>query len=244
MSHAPAIYAQRQIGNVQVIATSRLGGHSSGVYAELNLGAHVGDNLDAVTANRDEVRSLIGASNLKFMTQYHSNVVHQVTKDSPLLEGDGLVTTETELALAAFGADCVTFALVDTQHGVIAAGHSGWKGLAVGLPDAIVHEFFRAGASPEHSKAVIAPAICGQCYEVSAERVAELRPLCPEAILDDRHIDVTAGVVAVLTGYNIACDVMPGCTFEDPNLYSFRRDGVTGRSALVVVIHPDLDDAA
>ena len=231
-----SIYAQRQIEHVTVVATNRLGGSSVGPYAELNLGGKVGDDPEVVSRNRDHVRSLVGARQLMFMEQCHSNIVHRIDTDSPITEGDGLVTTTKGLALAAFSADCSTFALVDPKAGVIAAGHSGWKGLAVGLPDALVQEFFAAGANPTNSTAVIAPAICGKCYEVSAERVEELRPLCPEAVVDDRHIDVTAGVVAVFEGYEMKTDVMGGCTFEDPNLYSFRRDNVTGRSALVVVM--------
>lgn len=237
MNHHSAIYAERKIGNIRVVATSRFGGRSSGVYAELNLGAHVGDDLETVAVNRDIVRDIVGARDLKFMTQYHSNRVHHVSGETPLLEGDGLVTTESGLALAAFGADCVTFALVDSDAQVIAVGHSGWKGLAVGLPDELVQEFLGAGANPATSMAIIGPAICGSCYEVSAERVTELNAICPEAIVDERHIDVTAGVVAVVSGYGIKCDVISGCTFEDPALYSYRRDGETGRSALVVVMN-------
>ena len=243
MSLHSAIYAERQIGNVRVIATSRFGGRSAGPYAELNLGAHVGDEQEAVAFNRDLVRDIAGAKHLKFMSQYHSNVVHRGSSESALLEGDGLVTTETSLALAAFGADCVTFALVDPTAKVIAAGHSGWKGLEVGLPDALVHEFFSAGATAPESFAVIGPAICGPCYEVPAQRVKELQKVCPEAVFDATHIDVTAGVVAVLTSYDIDCDVMGGCTQEDPKLYSYRRDGTTGRSAIVVVINDNIPDA-
>ena len=239
MIQPASVYASRHIGNVQVIATSRHGGLGSGVFGELNLGGHVGDDPDVVSANRAHVRDLVSARELVFMEQFHSDVVHRVTTGLPVTDGDGIVTTQSDIALAAFGADCVTFALVDPVAQVIAAGHSGWKGLAVGLPDALVQEFFAAGAQASNSTAVIGPAICGTCYEVSAERVEVLGALCPEAIVDSRHIDVTEGVVSVLDAYGIKTDVLGGCTFEDPDLYSFRRDGVTGRSALVVVMNQE-----
>lgn len=47
------------------------------------------------------------------------------------------------------------------------------------------------------------------------------------------RIDLRAGVLAQLNGIETTHD--PRCTFEDPDLYSYRRDGVTGRQALAIV---------
>ena len=244
MRHDVAIYGSRQIDNIQVIVTSRFGGRSAGVFAELNLGAHVGDDADVMNWNRNYVRDLVDADQLAFMNQYHSNVVHRIDANSPITDGDGLITTTPDLAIAAFSADCSTFALVDPVAQLIAVGHSGWKGLAVGLPDALVGEFLAAGADPTRTTAIIAPSICGPCYEVPAERVDELRPICPEAITDATHIDVTTGVFSVISNYGIDCDIVGGCTHENPSLYSFRRDGVTGRNAIVAVINSQTPQAA
>ena len=48
------------------------------------------------------------------------------------------------------------------------------------------------------------------------------------------YIDVAAGVVAQLVRGGVSVRWLPGCTREDPNLYSYRRDGQTGRFAGVV----------
>jgi polyphenol oxidase len=51
-------------------------------------------------------------------------------------------------------------------------------------------------------------------------------------------VDVAAGVVDVLRRAGAAVTWVPGCTREDPNLYSYRRDGRTGRFAGVVRLVP------
>jgi copper oxidase (laccase) domain-containing protein len=49
-------------------------------------------------------------------------------------------------------------------------------------------------------------------------------------------LDLRAGVVAQLAAAGVAAiEVDPWCTRESPELFSHRRDGVTGRFAGVVV---------
>jgi copper oxidase (laccase) domain-containing protein len=49
-------------------------------------------------------------------------------------------------------------------------------------------------------------------------------------------IDVAAGVVAQLRANGVAVQWVPGCTRESPHLFSYRRDGRTGRFAGVVQV--------
>jgi copper oxidase (laccase) domain-containing protein len=49
-------------------------------------------------------------------------------------------------------------------------------------------------------------------------------------------VDVAAGVVAQLRAQDVAVTWVPGCAREDERLYSYRRDGRTGRFAGVVVL--------
>jgi copper oxidase (laccase) domain-containing protein len=48
-------------------------------------------------------------------------------------------------------------------------------------------------------------------------------------------IDVATGVVAQLVANDVAVQWVPGCAREDERLFSYRRDGRTGRFAGVVV---------
>jgi copper oxidase (laccase) domain-containing protein len=44
-------------------------------------------------------------------------------------------------------------------------------------------------------------------------------------------LDIAGGVLSQLAPHCADVDVWPGCTAEDPALFSHRREGVTGRFA-------------
>ena len=54
-------------------------------------------------------------------------------------------------------------------------------------------------------------------------------------------IDVAAGVIEQLTRLQVPVERVAGCTREDEELYSYRRDGVTGRFAGVVLLRGERD---
>jgi copper oxidase (laccase) domain-containing protein len=47
-------------------------------------------------------------------------------------------------------------------------------------------------------------------------------------------IDVAAGVRAELAGVGVEAEQCPGCTAESEALFSFRRDGRTGRQGVII----------
>jgi copper oxidase (laccase) domain-containing protein len=60
---------------------------------------------------------------------------------------------------------------------------------------------------------------------------------CPDG---QPGIDVRQGVVARLLALGMAREsitLVGGCTVEDPDLFSYRRDGVTGRQGVAVCRH-------
>jgi YfiH family protein len=104
--------------------------------------------------------------------QCHSARVVEASRTP--VDADGLLTSESGLALSVFTADCVPVLLA--APGAVAALHAGWRGLAerivaTGAAQLAAH----AGAPPHRLVAWIGPAIGACCYEVSeevAERVA------------------------------------------------------------------------
>jgi hypothetical protein len=85
-------------------------------------------------------------------------------------------------------------------------------------------------------RAVIGPAICGSCYEVPAQLRARITGAVPEAGCvtgkGSPGIDIGSGVAAQLAAAGVrAVSRDPRCTAETPALYSYRRDGRTGRFA-------------
>jgi copper oxidase (laccase) domain-containing protein len=99
----------------------------------------------------------------------------------------------------------------------------------------------RQGADPASVDALLGPAICGACYEVPPDLQAEVERRLPGSSTRTRAgttgLDLRAGIAAQLAAAGVTEVVHdPRCTAEDPELYSYRRDGLTGRQAGLVWI--------
>jgi copper oxidase (laccase) domain-containing protein len=82
----------------------------------------------------------------------------------------------------------------------------------------------------------VGPSICPRCYPVPAELRDEVARTAPaarcEAADGSPALDIAAGVTAQLEGRGVLVERLPGCSAEDPALFSYRRDGgTTGRYA-------------
>ncbi len=228
---------REQIGTVNLAVTDRDGGVSSGAWGSLNLAAHVGDDPDAVAHNRRRLGQAIGLGpdRLVFMSQVHGAGVAVVEGpwDAEPPEVDALVTATPGLALAVLVADCTPVLLADPQAGVLGVAHAGRPGLAAGVVTAAVDAMAALGAS--RVRAWVGPSICPACYEVPESMRAEVAALVPQAWALSRTgtaaLDIAAGVRAQLAGRVEQVEQLPGCSREEPRLFSYRRDRVTGRFA-------------
>lgn len=226
-------------GEVTLAFTDRGDGRSEGPYAGLNLGSHVGDRLEDVRANRDAVARALGVTSVVYMNQVHGAEVAQVDQgsvDHPPT-ADAMVTTEADLALAVLVADCTPVLLKDERAGVVAVAHAGRPGMMAGVIPAVIGAMRDLGA--REIEATVGPSVCGRCYEVPEQMRAEAASVSPAASavtwIGTPAIDVAAGVVEQLHAGAVPVTWVPGCTRERDDLYSYRRDGVTGRTAGVIV---------
>ena len=223
-------------------ATGRAGGVSTGEYASLNLAEYVGDDPGAVAENRRRAVGLVGVGvdGLAVMGAVHGANVRVVSCGGVVPGVDALVTTSKGIALLALAADCVPLVLADARAGVIAAVHCGWRGVGAGVVAAAVATMRDLGAT--RIEAVVGPAICAHCYPVPAERTEYLRELVPTEVSSatciDRDgasfIDVRAGVSMQLALLDIGVQHVNACTRESTDLFSYRRDTVTGRQGMIV----------
>ncbi len=220
-------------------ATGRSGGVSTGSFTSLNLAGHVGDDPDRVASNLAAVSSLLGGVPLAVLDACHGGSVSVVSAGGVYSGVDALVSVTPGLGLVALAADCVPIALADRQGTVIAAVHCGWKGLGAGVVSAAISVMRAHGA--RGIRAVVGPSICAACYPVPLERVSELRssvhPVVAAASIPtgvSPRINVSGGVVAQLSLLGVTATVVPGCTAELDSLFSYRRDGVTGRQGIAV----------
>ncbi len=86
-------------------------------------------------------------------------------------EGDALVTTEADVALAVFTADCAPVALASPE-GVVGAAHAGWSGVVAGVIEQTVEAMRSLGAT--RVEAALGPCIHAECYEFGAEALEDV----------------------------------------------------------------------
>ena len=203
--------------------TNRTGGVSTGAFSSLNLALHVGDEPAVVLENREILGREVGAH--QYMEQVHGNrvvIIEAVSDESPT--ADALVT----------GIPGVPLLL--TSKVAVAAVHVGRKGLMNDVALSAIAAMREIGA--KEISAIMGPSICGRCYEVSEEIFSEVTATHPAAAASTPNgtcsLDLPAALEKVLLAEGVSLSFEKGCTVEDPDLFSYRRDGVTGRQVGVV----------
>mgnify|MGYP003330162264 FL=1 len=213
--------------------TNRTGGVSTGAFASLNLGLHVGDEASSVRQNRASLEKAMGP--IQFMNQVHGDriaVIEAVTDVDPTC--DALVTGIRNISLAVQVADCIPLLL--TSREVVAAVHVGRRGIVNEITRKTINLMRDMGA--QGIAAIIGPAICGMCYEVSQDVYEEVITLHPFAESKTRQgtlaLDLPAALRSVLSDEGVGIVNKFTCTFESTDHFSYRRDGVTGRQAGII----------
>lgn len=230
---------------IHALTTTRQGGHSAAPYAGLNLGDHVEDLPEAVTANR---QLLIQATGLhiapQWLQQVHGTEVVEAQPDGQVRTADACFTAQPGQGCIVMTADCLPVLFTNTQGTKVAAAHAGWRGLAAG----VLEQTLKVFAPHEQVLAWLGPAIGPLAFEVGAEvkqafvaqhaKAEDAFRTSPTNPQDRYLADIyqlarirleAAGVAAVTGGEH--------CTFSDAdNFFSYRRDGVTGRMASLIWI--------
>lgn len=173
---------------VTAVVTTRHGGVSTGAYASLNLGDHVGDDHAAVLENRRRLCAALGVDRLTVADQRHGAGVavidaslagrgHDGWNDARAAfpSTDALVTNLPHVALATIVADCAPVVLFDPVQRAIGAAHAGRRGTVLGVLPATVTTMCSAfGCRPEDLLVGIGPAIGADSYEIGAAEAGEI----------------------------------------------------------------------
>jgi YfiH family protein len=174
------------------------------------------------------------------MRQVHGTAVHVASEPTGTggPEADAAVTAVPGLPLAVITADCAPIALAcDDAVGVVHAGH---RGLELGVIEAAVDALRAIGNGPV--RAYLGPCIRPSHYEFGAadltRLVARLGPPVVGQTKDGRPaLDIPAGVRCALASCGVDELVEAGvCTAASDAYFSYRRDGLTGRQATIVVM--------
>jgi polyphenol oxidase len=245
---------------LDAFVTSRRGGVSAGVYADLNLSLGVGDDPDDVVENRRRAAAAAGIelADMVFADQVHGRDVVVVTDadrgrgtlsvdDAPA--ADALVTATPGVGLAVMVGDCVPIVLYDPVAHVVAAVHAGWRGTVARVGDAALDAMEVLAADRARVLAGFGPAITGDRYQVGDDVADAARTcfggeadgvLCPDGTgrwtFDlweaNRRLLVEAGVDPA----NI--EISPVGTGPGTPFFSDRAARPCGRFAAIARLHP------
>ncbi len=202
-----------------------------------NLALDVGGPADRVHASRGALREWAGGP-VRF-----AHHVHGVAVLDPSLPRDGDPTgdawaTAAPAALGVLAADCLPVLLFDPAARVIGAAHAGRVGVLSGVLTSTVNAMRALGAGGIH--ALVGPAICGSCYEISPEMAREL-VRAGVAVGTSRwgtpSIDLPRIAAAELHAQGVNVTLSGWCTREDPRFFSHRSpDRAGGRHAGLIAM--------
>ena len=224
--------------SVKAVSTTRQGGLSKGVYASLNLGAHVGDDASTVGQNRlllEQAAALPAAP--AWLTQVHGTSVLDLSGwQGELVEADAAFSQQSGQVCLVMTADCLPVLFCNQQGTQVAAAHAGWRGLCDGVLEQTLTHF----ADPQDVLVWFGPAIGPGRFEVGAEvRAAFIAkdPGANQAFVPQGNAKYLANIYLLARQRLMAAGVSrfyggEHCTFSEPELFfSYRRDGQTGRMA-------------
>ena len=236
---------------VHSIFTTRSGGVSRPPYHSLNLGLHVGDAPEAVDENRRRLNRMLPESPL-WLQQVHGVDVLQADIGAGALNGpddvapvaDAAVTQRRGQVLAIMVADCLPVMLSNSAGTVLGVAHAGWRGLAAGVLEQTLGVMQRRTFETDAWCAWVGPSIGPDAFEVGAEvhdAYVSDDPLAAQCFRkrDDRAhkwwCDLPALAERRLRRMDVQNVVLARqCTVSEPDsFFSYRRDGRTGRMALL-----------
>lgn len=214
--------------------------------ANFNLASHVNDDMNTVLANRADVSKHFHFSHdPAWLNQTHSRDCIDIDRSSGR-DADAAITRRFKQPLVILTADCLPILLCHQSKPVIAAIHAGWRGLHAGV---IENTLADLDDDPSQYIAWIGPAICGNCYQVGRdlyEKFIQKYPAserCFRPQDDKYYFDLSrmAEHVFMLQGVSKVFQSQI-CTFENPLLYSYRRQAHTGRIATFIWLEDNIHD--
>lgn len=226
--------------NIVAFSTTRQGGVSEGVYASLNLGAHVGDSPEAVRQNRHILRNRMALpAEPVWLNQQHGTTIVEMPSHPIATPADGAITSVPGIVCAVMTADCLPLLLCSSDGKQVAAIHVGWRGLAAGIVEQAIAKF---KLPANELLAWAGAAISIDNFEIGLEVKQALGG--PEAAYrtaenpQKAYADLWQLTAARLEQCGVGyLAYARACTYADSTrFFSHRRDGISGRLASMIYI--------
>jgi len=233
---------------VRAAFTLRSGGVSAPPFDSLNLGAHVGDEAEAVAENRRRLRTQLRLpEEPAWMEQVHGIDVLDLDALAHGGAARGIVTADAAHTRRAGRictvqvADCLPVLLAARDGSAVAAAHAGWRGLAAGVLEATVQAL---AVEPGQLIGWLGPGIGAAHFEVGEDVrrafVTHDAAAAAAAFTSNQRgrwqCNLAALARARLAALGVAA-VFGGewCTYADAaRFFSYRRDGRCGRMAALI----------
>jgi len=232
----------------------RIGGESQPPFDGMNMSLGVGDDLQAVAANRKRLLERTGGGIHVYTRQTHGTSIRVITHaagsriesiEAELSPADALITNVPGIRLLIQTADCQAVMLVDPQVRVVANVHSGWRGsVADIIGKTVARMVTEFGCRPGDMHAAIGPSL-GPCCAEFVNYKQEIPRQWWSFRVGPHHFDFWRISRHQLVSAGLSDDhvTTPGlCTRCNPGLfYSYRAARRTGRFAALIGMDRNID---
>lgn len=171
---------------IKAFSTKR--GMPSGSFGSFNITHYCGDTAEHVDACRAELCSHLGIADERLILPRQTHGCRVLCIDEKLLacnkeetekalQGiDAVITALPRTCIGVSTADCVPILLCDSEKGVVAAVHAGWRGTVARIVKGCIDEMQRTyGCNAQEIRAVIGPSISCKAFEVGDEVYEEFQ---------------------------------------------------------------------
>lgn len=216
-----------------------------------SLALHICTNPDDVLAARKLLEpDTLPLSRWCLAWQKHTGTVLRVNSsdcgrgafaaETSIMDCDGLYTTDPDVLIGVFTADCIGMLVYDPSIPMAAAVHSGWKGTAQAILIHLLEALKKDGLlHPETLHVRFSPSLMTDSFEVGPDVVdafesmaktygLDLSGMIKEGNGDRSYIDHQAVQVAMLDLYGVPHEniqLSSTDTKTTPECFSYRRDG-------------------
>lgn len=252
-------------GGVLFALSNRYGGYSKPPYESLNLAFHTGDesvvverNITHMLEHFTKLDSRLDSQSihtLTYMTQIHA--LHcaldtDCVQEREVMgirlrnvgEADALLLTRPYAPAMVLVADCNPILLFDCVHNIATLIHAGRAGVFGRIcSKTLVYMREHYGTRASDVFAFVGVGIRKCCYEIQEDVCKELECVCSEPMRyiqmrENRYfLDLALMLADELQNLGIVnTRFLPQCSSCESEFFSYRRDGVSGRFALIAML--------
>jgi len=231
------------LAKVFCVFGTRMGGVSSGSFAQGNISLDVGDEPENAATNRRALKEDLGLDSWVDLKQVHGTRVHFDPQEDCLagssLEGDGIALSSVRAGAVIKTADCQPIMIAHKSGDFVLALHCGWRGNRAGFPERATKEFCKHyNLNPTELLAVRGPSLGPCCAEFHYFEEHWSREFTEYYQPEQKTMDlwsltrdqlVSAGL---LPSDVFSLDMCTRC--REDLFFSHRREKPSGRQAAVV----------